>query len=246
MDDPHGAIVIEIPPERRDKSTLEPYDVILEIDGFKIDSQGDYKDPQFGNLSLENLANRKKGAGDESHMKVWRHGKVQDVTYTIPKADFATQLVPHAVFDQEPEYVMLGGLLFQPLTETFLQSWGSDWVRKAPFRLSYATQEKPTPERPSIVILTSVLPDPVNLGYQDARYMTVDKLNGQPIRRLKDLVDAKAKSTNGFHVLEFHAGDSVSRLVLDASDTEAATQRVLKRYGIDRDYVTAPVPPPLK
>jgi len=244
--EPRGAIVVEIPAEIRDKSTLEPYDVILEIDGFKIDSQGDYKDPQFGNLSLENLANRKKGAGDECRMKVWRHGKIQDVIYTIPKADFATQLVPHAVFDREPEYVMMGGLLFQPLTEPFLQSWGSDWSRKAPFRLSYATQEKPTPDRPSIVVLSSVLPDPVNLGYQDARYMMVDKLNGQPIRRLNDLIEAKTKSTNGFHVLEFHAGDSVSRLVLDASDTEAATSRVLKRYGIDRDYVLAPVPSPSK
>jgi hypothetical protein len=70
--------------------------------------------------------------------------------------------------------------------------------------------------------------------------MMVDKLNGQPIRRLADLVAAKDKSTNGFHVLEFHAGDSISRLVLDASDTEAATKRVLQRYGIDRDYVIAP------
>ena len=96
------------------------------------------------------------------------------------------------------------------------------------------------------MVLSSVLPDPVNLGYQDARYMMVDKLNGQPIRRLNDLIEAKTKATNGFHVLEFHAGDSVSRLVLDASDTEAATTRVLKRYGIDRDYVLAPVPSPSK
>jgi hypothetical protein len=235
-----GAIVIEIPPESRSTSGLEPHDVILEIDGFKIDSQGDYKDPQFGNLSLENLANRSKGAGDKCQMKVWHNGKIRDVSYTIPQADFSKQLVPHAIFDQEPEYVMLGGLLFQPLTEPFLQSWGADWARKAPFRLSYAAQEKPTKERPSIVILSSVLPDAVNLGYQDARYMMVDKLNGQPIRRLADLVAAKDKSTNGFHVLEFHAGDSISRLVLDASDTEAATKRVLQRYGIDRDYVIAP------
>ena len=46
---------------------------------------------------------------------------------------------------------------------------------------------EPTPERPRIVLLTSVLPDAANLGYQDLRDMIVDKVNGQPIGSMDDL-----------------------------------------------------------
>src|SRR5439155_20366771 len=61
-------------------------------------------------------------------------------------------------FEQEPEYLITGGLVFQPLTKNFLRSWGQDWERRAPFRLAYFRNQDPTPERPAIVILSQVMP----------------------------------------------------------------------------------------
>lgn len=235
-DDARGVVVIEVQTNRFN-SPLKVRDVILEIDGFPIDVQGDYKDPDYGNLLLENLASRTKRAGDKVEIRVSRDGKEEKIEYTLPRADYTTQLVPLATFDQEPEYFVMGGLVFQPLTVPYLQSWGPDWNRKAPFRLAYATREDATKDKPGYVVLSIILPDALNLGYQDARYLIVDKVNGKSVHTLPELIAAKEDAKDGFHLLEFKEGDSLRRMVLDARETDAATERVLQRYGIQQDRV---------
>jgi hypothetical protein len=233
--DPRGVIVIQVP-DRPDggEQVLKPQDLILQIDGFDIDIQGDYEDPEYGHLMLENLSTRAKWAGDEVKMKIWRDGKPLDITYRLPKYEYSTSLVPMATYDREPEYLMIGGLVFQPLTDSYLQSWGNDWKRRAPFRLTYYRTESPDKDRPSLLFLSQVLPDPYNIGYQDQRWLVVDKINGQRVRRLPELRAALDKPVNGFHVIEFVQSDSLRKMVLFAGDPEReATTRVLKRYGIN-------------
>jgi S1-C subfamily serine protease len=232
--EPRGVVVIDVP-ERPDGGgqVLKPLDVILRIDGFDLDIQGDYTDPEFGPLLLENLATRRKWAGDDVKMQIWRDGKQLGVTYRLPKFEYTNSLVPAAMFDKEPEYMIVGGLVFQPLTESYLAAWGNDWKRRAPFRLNFYRDESPSKERPALVLLSQVLPDGYNIGYQEQRYLVVDKVNGQPVHRLAELQEALQKATNNVHIIEFMQGDSLRRMVLAAGDTEReATARVLKRYGI--------------
>ena len=56
------------------------------------------------------------------------------------------------------------------------------------------------------------------------------------------MVEALKKPVNGFHVFQFGRGDAYRRLVLDATQTSAATQRVLDRFGIEQDHVFVPAP----
>jgi hypothetical protein len=231
---PRGVIVNHVG-DRPDgaPNTLKPKDIILNIDGFDLDIQGDYEDPEFGHLMLENLATRNRWAGDDIKMRIFRDGEEMDVLYRLPKYDYAVSLVPHATYDQEPEYLVVGGLIFQPLTDSYLQSWGSEWKRRSPFRLFYYRNEPPSKERRGIVFLSQVLPDPYNIGYQDLKYLVLETVNGQTVNRMAELVTALGKHRNGYHVLEFVKSDSLRRLVLDAGPAEQeATIRVLKRYGI--------------
>jgi len=226
-------------PDRPDggEQVLKPQDMILQIDGFDIDIQGDYQDPEYGHLMLENLSTRNKWAGDDVKMKIWREGKPLDITYRLPKYEYSTALVPMATYDHEPEYLMIGGLVFEPLTDSYLQSWGNDWKRRAPFRLTYYRTESPEKDRPSLVLLSQVLPDPYNIGYQEQRCLVVDKVNGQRVNRLPELRAALDKPVNGFHVIEFVQSDSLRKMVLVAGDAEReATSRVLKRYGINEPF----------
>jgi hypothetical protein len=77
-----------------------------------------------------------------------------------------------------------------------------------------------------------VLPDPYVLGYQDARLLVVDTINGQKISRLADVRAALQKPQEGFHTVEFLRGDNLRRIVLDAGMMEEATKRILERYRI--------------
>lgn len=233
---PRGVVVIYVPAKPGATPVLKPHDLILQIDGFDIDTQGDYTDPDFGPLLLENLSTRRHWAGDDVKMKVWRDGKEIDATYRLPKAEYATTLVPDATYDQEPEYLIVGGLVFQPLNDSYLKGWGPEWKRRSPFRLYYYNEQEPTPERRSLVFLSQVLPDIYNLGYQNFQYLVLDEVNGKKIARLQDLKAALEKPIDGFHQVQFVRSDSLRRLVLDASETDAATSRVLQRYGITKDF----------
>ena len=176
---------------------------------------------------------RKRWAGDEVKIKVWRDGKTHEVKYRLPRATYIHEVVPDYVFNKEPEYLLLGGLLFQPLTVPYLQSWGAnDWQRRAPFRLTFLSKKKATLDMPSAVVLSSILPDKFNLGYQDARYLILESMNGRKVRTLHDIVEARKHPKDGFHEVVFQKGDSLSRIVLDATEAEAATKRVVQRYGI--------------
>jgi len=232
-----GAVVIDVAAKPGVVPLLKPRDILLQVDNFDIDTQGDYVAPDYGHLLLENLSTRNKWAGDVVRLKIWRDGRAQEVEYRLPKAENAARLVPEAPFDQEPEFAIIGGLVFQPLTKNYLRNWGQDWERRAPFRLAYFRNQDPTPERPAIVILSQVLPDLYNLGYQESRQLVLEKLNGQKINYLSDLQPALKKPMNGFHLFEFMKGDTLQRIVLDAATLDAATKRVLDRYGIEKDQV---------
>ncbi|MDB6129461.1 MAG: hypothetical protein JWM04_568 [Verrucomicrobiales bacterium] len=234
--DQRGVVIIE-PPTHGDTNSIKSHDVILSIDGFAIDTSGDYVDPEYGHLMLENLATRKHWAGDKVKLGLWRDGKEVSVDYEIPKVDYMTHLVPDEIFDQPPQYYMVGGLVFQPLTDMYLRSWGADWKRRAPFRLNYYNNEPQTKERPFLVLLSQVLPDSANLGYQDYRFMVVDKVNGKKISVLQDIEEALKNPQNGFQVFEFMKGDNLQKLVMDAGEAKLATERILARYGIEKDKV---------
>ncbi len=240
--EPRGVLVIDVPAKPGEPTLLKQRDIILKVDGFDIDTQGYYQDPDYGRLILENLSTRHRFAGDEVKLKIWRDGATLEVSYRLPKAEYSTQLLADHTFDQEPEYLIAGGLLFQPLSGDYLRSWGQDWKRSAPFRLTYYSHDSPTKERPALILLSAVLPDNYNLGYQDSRALVVDKVNGQKVSRLPELQAALQKPVDGFHVIEFARGDSLRKIVLDASSLESATRRVLQRFGIPQDHVFTPQP----
>jgi hypothetical protein len=230
--DPRGAIVIEVPTNAPPDYALKRMDVIVEIDGYAVDMQGDYEDPDYGHLMMEGLATRGHFAGDLVPLKVSRNGRIIDLKYRLPRAEYSVDLLPMFVFDREPEYLVAGGLVFQPLHQPFLRGWGEDWRRRAPFRLVHYSRESPTPERPSLVVLSQVLPDPVNVGYQELRTLVVERVNGRRVSRLADLDAALKEPQQGVHRIEFVRGDGIQRVLLDANETAQATARVLERYGI--------------
>lgn len=230
--DPRGALVIDVPATPKVEPNLKPRDLILQVDGFDVDNQGYYKDPDYGQLIVENLGSRRKFAGEVVKMKIWRDGAQVNLDYRLPKLDYSVKLLAEQTFDQAPEFLIAGGLVLQPLNIPLLRGFGEDWKRRAPFRLAHYAGEPPSAERSGLVVLTSVLPDPYVVGYQDARFLVLDTVNGQKISRLADVRAALQKPQDGFHTIEFHRGDNLRRIVLDAAQMDDATKRILERYRI--------------
>jgi len=231
-----GVLVIKPSTRPGAKSPLKLHDIILEVDGFPVDIQGDYLDPDYGHVIMEYLACRNKWAGDTVKFKIWRDGKTEEIDYPLPKADFSANLVTDRPDDTEPTYLVVGGLVFVPLSAEYLSSWGKDWQRNAPFRLVFYNNQKPETTQRSLVVLSLVMPDFYNIGYQErkAQNLVLDKANGHRIDTLESLANALQTPGDGFHVFEFKKGSSLQKIILDAETLEEANQRIAKRYRIPR------------
>jgi hypothetical protein len=146
------------------------------------------------------------------------------------------------VYGRGPDYVVVGGLVFEELTRPYLSTFG-DWARRAPARLLVAMDREPEEEggeMKRIVLLSSVLPDPANLGYQELRDQIVERVNGHEVRTLADLRKAFAAPERGFQVVELLPGQPAARLVLDAKEAAAAAARIRGAYGVERLDSEAP------
>ena len=234
---PRGVIVKEIGLKPGIASPVQPRDIVLNIDGFDIDAEGDYHDPQYNKLVLENLSSRGKWAGADCKMKIWRDGKEMDITYRLPKAEYSDELVPSQTFDQVPQYVLAGGFIFVPLTDDYLRSWGADWRQRSPFRLFYYNMDKVTPKRQERVVLSQVLPDAVNIGYENLRNAVVDQINGMNIGKIADVSTALKSPINGFDIFTFAPGEPLHEAVLDASALDSANENIMVRFHIPYDHV---------
>ena len=69
------------------------------------------------------------------------------------------------------------------VSRKYLQTWKS--VHHTPSPLKYhARHQFKSPERQEVVVLSQVLADEVNVGYEDFYYHIISEVNGEPIRVL--------------------------------------------------------------
>ncbi len=203
---------------------VEVGDVLLSLDGLDVAENGTvlYRDKirtsfdvVLGDHHLE----------DRMPATVARGGVRTEVELSL-RAPAA--LVPGSRYDVRPTYLIFGGLVFQPLTRDFLESWAK-WWHQAPKEMLHLFQEgMPTPERRGVVVLAQVLADEVNVGYSAYAEATVQSLDGKPVVDMEDFARRLGAATGQVEIRTSYGG----LLLLDAADADAADQRILARYGI--------------
>jgi hypothetical protein len=89
------------------------------------------------------------------------------------------------------------------------------------------------PEKPGdhVVLLSRVLDDPINISYQNFRNQIIEKVNGKPIRNIRDV----------FRVMKADGGiDRISLqsvgvdIVLDRDKLAEADKRIMRQYRLPR------------
>lgn len=229
-----GVRITRVLPHGSGAGVLQEGDVVLEVDGIALDETGQFEHPVYGKMSFPLLFTDGHHPGDALPLRILRNGERRTVTIELRAMRPEEDRAPPYIFGRGPEYAVYGGLVFQNLTGPYLSTWG-DWPRRAPPHLLIAYDRdgaEPSPERPRIVLLSSVLPDAANLGYQDLRDLIVSAVNGSKVGDLQDLRRAFASPRGGFQVVEFWPGQGPGRIVLDAAEVEAAAARIRAVYGV--------------
>lgn len=204
-----------------DKAGVKKGDIMMAINGFSIDSRGDYQDPQYGALSISHVIRGKAFVGDEVEMKVLRDGKELTLKGKLTRKLPKDYLVLPYQFDQGPKYLLNGGLLFQELTRPYLNTFGNEQqggpiLRLA--RIAGSPEEQEKKGKKSIVFLAAVLPTTSVQGYEQLSGQVVEEINGTRITQLADVAEAFKKPVNGLHTVKLEQFPFI--IYLDATKVE--------------------------
>lgn len=211
-----------------EKAGMKKGDILVAINGFGIDSRGDYRDPQFGALSSSHLVRGRAYVGDKVEIQVIREGKEVTLKGELTRRKPDDFLVLPYLFDKGPRYVLMGGLLFQELSHPYLDAFGDEQRGGAILRLSRVASHPDKYEeegRKKLVFLSLVLPTPSAQGYDKLGGQVVNKVNGKAIKDLNDLNEAFKSVKDTTHVIELN--DFPHILYLDTATAANDNKRLL-------------------
>ena len=191
---------------------LKPGDVILSMDGHAVQSDG-FVELNGERVEMPEIVER-KFKGDTTQIHILRDKKPMDVTVTFDKA-WPFQLQANQ-YEVKPRYILFGGLLFQPISRNFLQASKLDNLRVR-FMYNFFVSDEFFKERPDLIVLSSVLPDPV------------DEINGTKIKTLDNMAEELAKPADQYVIKMMGEGRPI---VMERAAVEAARERIKTRYNV--------------
>lgn len=229
-DDDTGVVIYSIDPFGAAKGFLEIGDVILSTDGFPVASDGTIQLDGHSVLFSELL--ERKQWGESVVFSIMRKGRKMDLK--VPLKNPPDPFVYRRLYDQRPSYLIVGGLVFSPLTREYLvsvdRSASSPQVLNLLYYSAFAKTDGLYEGKQEFVVLARRLPHRVNTYMEPFVNGLVSEVNGVKISQLSDVKKAIAGNTNRFHVVKFEGHPD--RLVLDARAVRAADRDILLKYDI--------------
>lgn len=201
---------------------LEPGDILHQINEYPISSLGTilYRGKYRTELHavLSELA-----VGDEVQLMTRRAGQLNTLKVSLKKP---VELAPRG--ETPPNhYFIFGGVVFQPLTRKYLQTWKN--LRAAPVQLNYAFRAQVVTESlREVVVISHILSDEVNVGYAGLCYHIISEVNGEQITDLNHLASL-LEVAEGVIKMKTAADEW---LLLDASLVRERDPEILRRYQI--------------
>lgn len=213
---------------------LKKGDILLKIGKHPINPEGKIFHPLYGQILFTIALN--ESLDETISATVIREGRTSEMALTRRLFSAADYRIHPYRYDQPLEFEMFAGLVLQELSLDYLRLWGGGWQQKAPTRLvmEYFLNQVREAGRPEekVVVITRVLPDAVNLGYDDVGNAILLRANGRPLSSLQAFRDAVSNPKDGYHVLEVLPGQGRAKLIFRADEMENANRRVRERFGV--------------
>ncbi len=234
-DDDRGVLVETVLDVSSSSKVLKSGDVLLSIDDHPIASDG-FVELEGERVEMPEVVER-KFKGDTVKFDIQRAKQLMTVNADL--APISVYAVQGHIYDVQPRYVVYGGLLFQPMSLDLIQAYQPQDLRLRHY-FDFFVQEQIYREHPEVIILTNILPDPINTYLQPYRAGIVNEVNDKKIRNLGELAQAFAEPADRFVIRMI--GDAPP-LVLDRKEIESARERIKMRYNVKREQNLSDAPP---
>ena len=224
-----GCLVADVVKGASCDGALKPGDVVLAVNGLPVDATA-MIELDGVRVRLEELAER-SFAGDKVQFTILREGEVQQTEATLAPLP-SIRVLSHR-YDEQPRYVVFGGLVFQPLDFNSVQAHQISSA-DVMVELDRFTRGGESAVKEDLVLLTRTLPDEVNTRFDDLGRGLVSKVNGVEVKGLAHLHNllypAEGADRPEYTVIEL--SDAARPLVIDNAAVEAANARIAERYNI--------------
>jgi S1-C subfamily serine protease len=224
-----GVLVTQVEHGGSSFGVIEPDDVLLELDGVEVARDGTVPLREGEVVELDHLVATRR-IGERIGVRLLRGGhEVEGSVVLGADVSFGGRRVEST----RPSYFVVGGLVFVPLSQSYLASWGEDWERDAPRSLVALLEHgrrSGVCEEP--VVLHKVLADRVNQGYHDVSALLVDEVDGVRVRSLAHLATLVDEGNGDFLRIVAATGQ---RIVLDRREVHVRHEAVLRRFGVPSD-----------
>src|SRR5881275_3555209 len=226
-DGDRGVLVSSVVAAGPSDGILRPGDVLLAIDGHPIASDASVE-LEGERAQFEEVVER-KFKGDSVKFEILRDKQPMSLTIKLYKP-WPYSVQGHS-YDVRARYVLYGGLLFQPLNLDTLEAYRSMDLRLRHF-FEYFILEQIYLQHPDVIVLSNILPDPINTYLAPYRGAIVDEINGKKILTLDELAKAFAEAPERLVIRMIGDGPP---LVLDRNKIEAARERIKTRYNVAKE-----------
>lgn len=222
-----GVLVLTVEHGGSAAGHIEVGDVIMKIDGHRVANNGTVQ--YRGKLRTRyDVVLGDHFVGDTLKLTVLRDGRRKELAIELTSY---LSLVPRSQYDLAPTYFIYGGLVFQPLSLDLLRTWDHWWEKAPPEFLHEYYSGTRTSGRREVVVLTQILADEINVGYDGFDYTTIKAVNGKKPRDMRHFVKLVEGSDGE---LEVRTSDHCV-MAFDVAEAAAATDRILARYHVPRD-----------
>jgi S1-C subfamily serine protease len=231
-EDRTGLLINQVLPGSPAEGVLVPGDVLLSVDGHAIADDGtvEFRPRQRTSASLYV---QQRQVGESIDLGVWRDGAETNVTVALSRPLWRDWLIPLDQYDVLPSYYIYGGAVFVPLTKNLLKRWGGNWYRNAPLELvALLSANLPEREGHEVVMVLKFLPAEVNQGYHTIAYWLIDKVDGERVYTLRELMERVEGGEGDYMELTSPQG---SVIVLDREEAAASHEQILSIYRIPVD-----------
>ncbi|CAN4101195.1 unnamed protein product [Withania somnifera] len=217
-----GILVHKVEPTSDISNVVKEGDVIVSFDGVHVGCEGTVPFRSSERIAFRYLISQ-KFTGDSVELGIIRAGEFMKVQAVLKPR---VHLVPYHIEGGQPSYLIVAGLVFTPLSEPLIEeeegSIGLKLLTKARYSLAKFEGEQ-------IVLLSQVLANEVNIGYEDMSNEQVLKLNGIRIKNIHHLAHLVDSSKGKYLVFEFE--DNIL-VVLEREEALSASASILRDYGI--------------
>jgi hypothetical protein len=144
-------------------------------------------------------------------------------------------------YDKPPEYVLYGGLLFQPLTSDLMSTYSSTWLSNNRsdilFFYYHAIQNKTNVGNKQLIIFTQLLVNSKNRYAKDYQHQILESINGIAVDNLSHMWKVLNQELQKSPRIEFRFKENRMPLIFNAEDLKKIHQEILSNYSIYKDHV---------